>query len=91
MPREEDKDLELGTGLPKLGVVGCCSTRAIAGHRTTKPEKKPHADRRSIASHHSTANLRGLRKSISSLPFFPVGCMEGTKQIQKFSKKKINK
>ncbi|GMN50821.1 hypothetical protein TIFTF001_019969 [Ficus carica] len=47
MPREEDEDLELGTSLPELRVTGCRSTCVIAGHRTMKSEKKPHADHRS--------------------------------------------
>ncbi|GMN43471.1 hypothetical protein TIFTF001_012676 [Ficus carica] len=43
-PREEGEDLELGTGVPELGVVSRRSTCTIAGHHTTKSEKKPHAN-----------------------------------------------
>ncbi|GMN63783.1 hypothetical protein TIFTF001_032870 [Ficus carica] len=43
-PREEDEDLELGNGFPELGVTGHRSTHAIAGHHTTKSEKKPLAN-----------------------------------------------
>ncbi|GMN65040.1 hypothetical protein TIFTF001_034119 [Ficus carica] len=77
--REEEEDLELGTNLPELGVVDHRSTRTITDHRTTKSEKKRHADHHSNCQPSLNGEFERFAKVAILFAIFSGGVFGGDK------------